>query len=83
VRGKSLNYVMVAGAAVVAGLLIAGTPVRSLLSFVLLLACPLMMLFMMRGMGGHGDGGGHGCGHGRTEADESRSPGESVPGQDR
>jgi hypothetical protein len=37
----------------VVGLLAAGTPVQSLLPFVLLLACPLMMVFMMRSMGGH------------------------------
>jgi hypothetical protein len=53
-RGTSTRYLLVAAGALVVGLLAAGTPVRSLLPVVLLLACPLMMIFMMRGMGGHG-----------------------------
>jgi hypothetical protein len=40
------------------GLLVAGTPVRSLLPILLVLACPLMMMFMMRGMGGQEGHGG-------------------------
>ena len=54
-------------AAVVAAVLIAvGAPFASLLPFALLLACPLMMFFMMRGMSGsHSaeDHTGHGCEH--------------------
>jgi hypothetical protein len=49
-----MRYIGVAGGALVVGLLAAGTPLRSMLPFVLVLACPLMMMFMMRGMGGHG-----------------------------
>jgi hypothetical protein len=49
-----MRYLLIAAAALVVGLLAAGTPVQSLLPFLLLLACPLMMVFMMRGMGGHG-----------------------------
>jgi hypothetical protein len=42
------------------------------LFFLLILACPLMMIFMMRGGHGHGGHGGH-MGHGQTEgADSSR-----------
>src|SRR5581483_2125820 len=45
-----------AGGAVVAAVLIAvGAPLTSLLPFVLVLACPLMMVFMMRGMSGTRD----------------------------
>ena len=59
------------GAAAVAAILIAfGAPLASLLPFAIVLACPLMMFVMMRGMGGmHGDGEdhedhtGHGCEH--------------------
>ncbi len=49
------------GAAVVAALLIAfGAPLASLLPFALVLACPLMMIFMMKGMSGmHGGGEDH------------------------
>jgi hypothetical protein len=53
-----MRYIAVAGGALAVGLLVAGTPVRSLLPFVLVLACPLMMMFMMRGMGGHEGHGG-------------------------
>ena len=64
------------GAAVV-GLVLraAGVPFTSLLPFVILLACPLMMIFMMKGMGGMGakksdteDHTGHGCEHDPTRA---------------
>lgn len=45
------------GAAIVAALLIAfGVPFASLAPFAVVLACPLMMIFMMRGMAGmHGN----------------------------
>lgn len=53
-----------AGAALVAAVLIAvGAPLASLLPFALVLACPVMMIFMMRGMSGsasHDDHGGNG-----------------------
>jgi hypothetical protein len=54
-----MKYLLVAAGALAVGLLLAGTPVQSLLPFALVLACPLMMVFMMRGMhGDHGHGGG-------------------------
>ena len=61
-HGKTMRYVLVAAAALVAGLLLAGSPVQAVLPFLLLLACPLMMIVMMRGMGGHGDGHSHDAG---------------------
>jgi len=54
-HGKYMGYLVVAGGALVVGLLLAGTPAQSLLPLILLVACPLMMMFMMRGMG-HGSG---------------------------
>ena len=58
-HGTHMRYLLVAAGALVVGLLVAGTPLQSLLPFVLVLACPLMMIVMMRGMGGrsgeHGD----------------------------
>ena len=51
-HGKAMNYLVVAGVSVVVGLLVAGTSVRSLLPLLFVLACPLMMVFMMRGMRG-------------------------------
>jgi len=61
-------------AAVAAVLTLAGVPFAGLLPYAAFLACPLMMVFMMKGMaGGHGDGGhggvdhtGHGCEHDST-----------------
>jgi hypothetical protein len=48
-----MRYLLIAAGALVVGLLAAGTALQSLLPFVLILACPLMMVVMMRGMGGH------------------------------
>lgn len=56
---------------------------RQYLPLLLLLACPLMMIFMMRGMMGHGSHGGHGKddAHGAPDTparltDEATSPEE-------
>ena len=58
---KSRNYGLyaVALAIVVVGALWAGLPVATLGVFAVVLACPLMMFFMMRGMGGGQDRGQH------------------------
>ncbi len=72
-HGRHMRYVLVAAGALVVGLLAAGTPVQSLLPYALLLACPLMMVFMMRGMGGHGGHGG----------DPDRRPGHDESTRDR
>ena len=62
------------GAAALAALLIAvGAPLASLLPFAIVLACPLMMVFMMKGTAGmHGgeDHTGHGCEHDPTRRTE-------------
>jgi hypothetical protein len=63
------------GAAALAAVLVAfGVPLASLLPFVFLLVCPLMMLVMMRGMSGMHGGGedhtGHGCEHDPTRGAE-------------
>ncbi len=58
---KNPNYGLYAIAlaiAVVGGLWL-GVPVGTLVLLGLVLVCPLMMLFMMRGMHGGGDGHGH------------------------
>ena len=53
-HGKAMRYLIVAAVSVIAGLLIAGTPIRSALPLVFVLACPVMMMFMMGGMRGGG-----------------------------
>ena len=51
---KWFPYLVMAAAAA-AVLIAAGVPLAAFLPFVFLLVCPLMMVFMMRGMGGmHG-----------------------------
>lgn len=57
--------------------LIASSGLGALLSLLVVLACPLMMVFMMRGMhGGHGHAG-HG-GHGHGEAQKPPRDGMSL-----
>jgi choline-glycine betaine transporter len=69
---------LVAAAAVAAVLIAVGAPLASLAPFAIVLLCPLMMVLMMRGMGGmastHGreDHTGHGCEHDPTR--EAGSP---------
>jgi hypothetical protein len=61
-------------AVLVVGLAFAGVPLSTLLVLPLVLACPLMMMFMMRGMN-HGSGGG--CGHDHS-SDPSRDQHEDT-----
>jgi hypothetical protein len=71
-QSKRFPYlVLVAAAAVL--LVAAGLPPGLLIGFLFLLACPLMMVVMMRNMGGMDNKGedhtGHGCEH-----DPTRTP---------
>ena len=68
-HGQHMKYLFVAAGGLVVGLLAAGSSVQSLLPFLLLLACPLMMVVMMRAMGGHGGHAGHGTGHDSSAPD--------------
>ena len=73
---SSRDFPYLAAAAVAAAVLIAvGAPMVSLVPFALVLACPLMMLLMMRGMSGTRDGAedhtGHGCEHDTTRQSEA------------
>ncbi|MGE5830085.1 MAG: DUF2933 domain-containing protein [Micromonosporaceae bacterium] len=72
-HGTNMRYLFIAAGALVVGLLAAGTPVQSVLPFVLLLACPLMMVVMMRSMGGH-------AGH---DGDQGDHQGHDGPARDR
>ncbi len=82
-RGTYSGYLVVAAAAVVVGFTVSGTPVTRLLPFLAVLACPLMMAFMMRAMGGHGGQGG--CGHdhsGHDVGQEHAGHGPAAPTDD-
>ena len=57
-RGPIIGVALAAAAAVV---VLAGVPVSRLLTVLLVLACPLMMVFMHRG--GHGGHASHGGQH--------------------
>jgi len=63
-RGPVIGVALAAAAAVV---LLAGVPVSRLLTLLLVLACPLMMVFMHRG--GHGGHRSHGAEHTESRDD--------------
>jgi hypothetical protein len=65
----------VALAILVVGLVALGVPASTLLVAALVLACPLMMIFMMHGM--HGGDGGHGGRH-RTTEDHNQPTTDSL-----
>jgi hypothetical protein len=48
---QHLPYYAIAAAILIVGLVAFGVPVTNLLLLGVFLACPLMMMFMMRGMG--------------------------------
>ena len=72
-KQKHLPLYAIALAILVVGLAFAGVPVQTILIGLLVLTCPLMMMFMM---GGHGDGGGHG---GSDQNADQRSGHEHGP----
>lgn len=77
----SLPTMLGIGTIAAVALVISGVPLATLVLPLVVLACPLMMIFMMRGLG-HADGqgqGGHGAGcHGghdeRPGSDSSARP---------
>jgi len=79
-QSKWFPYLVLAAVAA-AVLIAAGVSLAAVLPFVFLLACPLMMVVMMRGMGGmHGGTKDH-TGHG-GEHDPTRTPAPPA-GRDR
>ena len=57
-KRQHLGLYAIALAILIVGLAFAGVPLQTMLFGLLVLACPLMMMFMMGGHGGHGDRGG-------------------------
>jgi hypothetical protein len=53
---QHLGLYAIALAILIVGLAFAGVPLQTMLFGLLVLACPLMMMFMMGGHGGHGGG---------------------------
>jgi hypothetical protein len=79
-KETTVNYQRYLGPAMVgvgafAVLAALGVPVVTFLPFLIFLACPLMMVFMMRGMD-HGGGGGHAGCHGEHGSHESHQHGD-------
>jgi hypothetical protein len=56
-KREQMPLYAIALAVLVVGLVYAGVPLGTVVVLPLILACPLMMFFMMRGMGGMGHGG--------------------------
>ncbi|MFD4606321.1 DUF2933 domain-containing protein [Streptomyces sp. NPDC058464] len=65
---RNYGLYAVAAAIAVVGALALGVPVGTIALLAIVLVCPLMMFFMMRGM--HGDGG-HGTSHESPPEDDS------------
>ncbi|HET6953704.1 MAG TPA: DUF2933 domain-containing protein [Acidimicrobiales bacterium] len=64
---------MLIGLALFAALGLAGLPVLDYVPLLLVVACPVMMLLMMRGMAGHAEGDGRGD-HTRAGRDRRDEP---------
>jgi len=74
-KTQNVPLYALAVAVLVVGLAFAGVPVTTLLLGLIVLACPLSMLFMMGGMhGGHG-GSDHQTGRPRDKDDHHPRPG--------
>ena len=65
-----VKYMLFGGAGVMVVALLFGVPLQSALFYGVVLACPLMMIFMM---------GGHGGGHDHGQASDSKDHGTQQP----
>ncbi|GGM05916.1 hypothetical protein GCM10010129_56950 [Streptomyces fumigatiscleroticus] len=75
---RNYGLYALAAAIVVAAILIVGAPLQNLIWLALVVACPLMMFFMMRGMHGQDMRGGHD--QHRDDRDDDPSPSSSSRG---
>jgi hypothetical protein len=74
-RSRDYGLYAVALAIVVVGALWAGVPVGTLALLGLVLVCPLMMIFMMRGRGMHRGDSGEGHRHDSADGDSAHRSG--------
>ena len=65
-KRQHLGLYAIALAILIVGLAFAGVPLNTMLFALLVLACPLMMMFMMGGHGGHGGSDEHDRDHRHT-----------------
>jgi Protein of unknown function (DUF2933) len=77
-----MHTYLLGAAAIAAVLVIAKVPLAGILPFGVLLLCPLMMIFMMKGMSSMGskedDHTGHGCEHDPTPKADKTAGGEPA-----
>ncbi len=71
-----MKYMVLGGAGVMVVALLFGVPLQSALFFGILLACPLMMIFMM---GGHSAGHGHGQSDGKDTKNQQAGEHSTQP----
>lgn len=76
-KRQHMQIAAVAAILVVIGLLFAGVSASTLFLLAIVLACPLMMLFMHGGHGGHGGGD-----HERIDRDDAGMPGRGANDRD-
>ncbi|MGW3108436.1 DUF2933 domain-containing protein [Streptomyces sp. NPDC001100] len=70
-KGRNFAPYVIVAALVLVGLVALGVPLSTLLFLVLVLCCPLMMFFMMRGM------------HGNDQHSDHENHGQDTDNQDR
>lgn len=81
-KRDNMPMFVLAGAVLVAALVLSGVSIGAVLYPLAILACPLMMIFMMRGMdhgGGH-SGGCHGS-HDAHDRHDERAPDDAELGR--
>ena len=71
---RHLGGMLMAAGAVLGALLLFGVPAGAALRYAVLLACPLMMGWMMLSMSGSGHGSGHGSVDGSAGSHEDGTP---------
>jgi hypothetical protein len=77
-KNSNLGLYAVAAAILIVGVVAFDVPLGSLATFGLILVCPLMMIFMMRGMGG----GGHGTPDDRSTDEPTDRPTDTPTDRD-